>query len=393
MVGGLPWEQGRLSIYLSWIPIVLVIFFACHQFKEDLEDKPLSISDWAVVIGMLLLGLPAFVSFYPQASWQWLTQVMLLAFFAWSLRQLRVGRRELLTWSVWSIVPHALLGLWQYASQVVVGSKWLGIASQQPIDLGVSVIESGGRRVLRAYGGFPHPNIFGGWLAFGLVAVTWLAGPTADRMHRRWYAVAGALCAVALILTFSRAAWIAAAVGVVAVLVAMRKAAWTPEEKRRYFFVPIVIALTTLGALAASWELVSVRALPNSRLELKSVDERSAALSAAWTLVDEEWWLGQGHNTAMYALDRAGLGITPPHFVLLLMLLETGLLGLLGAVLLLLRWLRHARAEGFLMLAAVAPLALFDHYLWSLWAGQSLAMLFAVLPFLAASPGLTSEEK
>ncbi|MCR4256087.1 MAG: hypothetical protein NUW08_00075, partial [Candidatus Uhrbacteria bacterium] len=247
MVGGLPWEQGRLSIYLSWMPIVLVIFFACHQFKENLEDKPLSISDWSVVVGMLLLGLPAFVSIYPQASWQWLTQVMLLAFFAWSLRQLHVDRRELLKWSVAAIVPHALLGLWQYATQSVIGSTWLGMASQNPADLGVSVIGVEGRRVLRAYGGFPHPNILGGWLAFGLMGVTFLAARVIERARRIALAAAGALFAVALVLTFSRSAWIAAAIGILAALGFAWRKSRTRDERRRALLIPLVILVTAAG--------------------------------------------------------------------------------------------------------------------------------------------------
>ena len=380
MVGGLPWEQGRLSIYLSWMPIMLMIFFACHQFKEDLEDKALSVSDWAVVIGMLLFGLPAFVSIYPQASWQWLTQVGLLAFFAWSLRQLHVGRRELLTWSVVAILPHALLAVWQYVTQFVSGSKWLGMASQNPADLGVSVIEVDGRRVLRAYGGFPHPNILGGWLALGLMGVTLLAVRVTDRARRNGLAAVGALFVVALILSFSRAAWIAAAVGVIATLAFVWQKTWTREERRRAFLIPLVIAVTAVGSLLVTRDVVSVRAQSDARLEVKSADERMASLAASWRLVGEEWWLGQGQNTAIYALDKAGSGMIPPHLVFLLILLETGLIGVLGAALLLARWLRYSGRFGFLLLATIAPLVLFDHYLWSLWAGQALAMLFAILP-------------
>jgi hypothetical protein len=386
MVGGLPWEQGRLSVYLSWIPMILVIFFACHQFKEDLEDKPLSISDWSVVIGMLLLGLPAFVSIYPQASWQWLTQVMLLAFFAWSLRQLHVGRRELLTWAVVAIVPHAVLGIWQYATQFVAGSKWLGMASQNPADLGVSVIEIGGRRVLRAYGSFPHPNILGGWLAFGLAAIALLGSYNENRRRRIGLVITGILFSLALVFSFSRAAWIAAAIGIIAALAFVWQKTWTREDRRRALLIPFVIAVTTVGSVFVVRDVVSVRAQTETRLEAKSVHERSDALAASWQLVGEEWWLGQGQNTAIYALDKAGSGIIPPHLVFLLILLETGLIGVLGAVLLLARWLRYSGRFGVLLLATIAPLILFDHYLWSLWAGQSLAMLFAFLP-------LTREDK
>ncbi len=295
MIGGLPWEQGRLSIYLSWIPLLFTIFFACARFKQDLEDKPLSVSDWTVVIGMLLLGLPAFVSIYPQASWQWLTQVGLLAFFAWSLRQLHVGRREFLMWSIVAILPHALLAVWQYATQFVIGSKWLGIATQNPADLGVSVIEVAGRRMLRAYGGFPHPNILGGWLAFGLAAVVLLGSYDESRRRRIGLAITGILFSLALVFSFSRAAWIAAAIGVIAVLAFAWQKTWSRKEIRRALLIPLVIIVTTVGSVFVVRDVVSVRAQTETRLEAKSVHERSDALAASWRLVGEEWWLGQGH--------------------------------------------------------------------------------------------------
>jgi O-antigen ligase len=394
-VGGLPWEQGRLSVYLSWIPIVLTIFFACARFKESIDDALLSKSDWSVVIGMLLLALPAFVSMYPQASWQWLTQVMLLAFFAWSLWQLKIGARAFLGWSVVSIVPHAILAVWQYGAQEVVGSKWLGIAAQNPVDQGVSVVEVGARRVLRAYGGFPHPNILGGWLAYGLVALGFLASQIKEQKIRRLLAACAVLFSIALIFTFSRSAWISAAIVVAGTFVVLWRKAWTLAEKTRLFLIPIAVILAVAGSVFLTRDVIAVRAQSETRLEMKSVDERSASLAAAWKLVGEEWWLGQGQNTAILALDRAGFPIIPPHFVFLLILLETGILGSLGVALLLARWLTRSEALGLLSLGAVLPLALLDHYPWSIWAGQSVVMLFALLPFISpfASTALTTKGK
>ncbi|MCK9361615.1 O-antigen ligase family protein [Patescibacteria group bacterium] len=379
MAGGLPWEQGRLSVYVAWIPMILTIFVACADFKENPEDRDeISITDWMLFAGILLLGLPAFVSVFPQASWQWLTQVILLVFFAWSLQQLKIKSRDILGWSVCSLVPHALLGMFQFFTQSVFGSKWLGMAAQHPATPGVSVVEAGGQRILRAYGGFPHPNIFGGWLAYGLSAVTLIAIQAKQR-EKYILASAAIIFSVALVFTFSRSAWLAAALGVLtAALMAWR-------ETKRYF-VPGVILLSTLVTLFFVRDIALIRADTGTRLEQKSVSERSASLSAAQSLIPEEWWLGQGQNTAIFALDRAGKGIVPPHFIPILILLETGIIGVLGAVLLFGRWAAKSGWSSLLPLAIAIPLLLFDHYLWSIWSGQVLLMWLALLP-------LTKREK
>ncbi len=373
MAGGLPWEQGRLSVYLAWIPMLLVIFIACSDFKENPDERDeIKITDWMLFVGILLLGLPAFVSVFPQASWQWLTQVVLLVFFAWSLQQLKIKGRDILGWTVLSLVPHAVLGISQFFLQFVHGSKWLGMAMQNPAMPGVSVVEVAGRRVLRAYGGFPHPNIFGGWLAYGLVAVTFVVSRDTRRASRLIGAGIAALFSVALVLTFSRSAWIAAVVGVIG--------AAALSKKTRALIVPGVILLSTLSTLFFVRDIALTRTDTGTRLEQKSVSERSASLSAAWSLVPNEWWLGQGQNTAIFALDQAGKGIVPPHFLPLLILLETGFIGVLGVLLLLWRWVAKSALASLLPLLIVAPLLMFDHYLWSLWSGQVLLMWLALLP-------------
>ncbi len=386
LVGGLPWEQGRLSVYLAWLPVIITIFIACGDFKQNPEDRDeIKLSDWMLFAGVLLLGLPAFVSVFPQASWQWLTQVILLVFFAWSLQQLKVKGREILGWSVISLIPHAVLGIGQFFTQSVFGSKWLGMAGQHPATPGVSVVEVAGRRVLRAYGGFPHPNILGGWLAYGLSAVVLLASQT-TRREKYLLASAGLIFSTALVLTFSRAAWIAGALGGLAAVLTVWRSASSPKEKVRTWVIPGVILLSVFVTLFFVRDIALTRADSGTRLEQKSVSERSASISAGWSLVPEEWWLGQGPNTAIFALERAGKGMIPPHFIPLLILLETGLIGSIGALLLIGRWLMKNARESLLPLAIALPLLVFDHYLWSIWAGQVLLMWLALLP-------LTKREK
>lgn len=387
MAGGLPWEQGRPSFFLVWIPMIITIFIACADFKQHPDERDeIQVTDWMLFAGILLLGLPAFVSIHAQASWQWLTQIILLVFFGWSLQQLKAKPREVMAWAVGSLVPHAVLGLWQFVSQSVVGSKWLGISAQNPLTLGVSIVEAAGQRVLRAYGGFPHPNIFGGWLAFGLVATLYLAKDTVKRYERILLCITASLFSVVLVFTFSRSAWIAAVLGISATFFVLWRQSKTAVEKWRFGFLTILIVASASLVAFSIRDLIFIRALPTTRLETKSVDERQSAIANAWSLVREERLLGQGQNTAILALDRAGKGIVPPHFIPLLVLLETGWIGVLGVVLLMARWLMKARGASFVPLMTAVPLVLLDHYLWSIWAGQALLLWLALFP-------LTDEQK
>ena len=81
-------------------------------------------------------------------------------------------------------IIQATLGVEQFILQddILGNNKWLGVASHDPKELGVSVVEYGEYRWLRAYGSFPHPNILGGWLVISLmIALEWYLD-----VARRW---------------------------------------------------------------------------------------------------------------------------------------------------------------------------------------------------------------
>ncbi|MFA6504302.1 MAG: hypothetical protein WCT54_05265, partial [Patescibacteria group bacterium] len=229
-LAGWPWEQGRLSFYASWIPMLLAIvtFVILGRVRRDPgiqkeKQNPFDLSlrrnlFWLVTA----LGACTIIASPPPigAAAMWWIQIILLASFFIVLLRADVNPRKVAFWFVIALIQHALLAIWQFATQTVVGSSLLGMSTQLPIDLGVSVVQTSAGRFLRAYGGFPHPNILGGWMAVGLLIVLTsfplLRGgkdrPRSAAEDRGLWSVE-AVFTLALFYSFSRSAWLAAAVG------------------------------------------------------------------------------------------------------------------------------------------------------------------------------------
>jgi hypothetical protein len=70
-------------------------------------------------------------------------------------------------------VLQSIVGILQFSHQESIGLQMLGEPILSSYVGGVSTIEIGGGRILRAYGTFPHPNILAGFLALGLVSLAY----------------------------------------------------------------------------------------------------------------------------------------------------------------------------------------------------------------------------
>jgi hypothetical protein len=386
MIQGLPWEQGRLSFYLSWMPMVATVgwvlvsslraktvFFA----KEDLKKNI-----W-LLAGICLFLFSFFFSTRLSIAFQWLVEGSLLLAFAWALVRLKIEWRTLAPWFVLSLVPHALLGFWQYLNQSVHGSTWLGMASQDPVTKGVSVIESGGRRILRAYGGFPHPNIFGGWLAAG----TLILFPLFIQAKKRWQGTAWlillVLFSVVLLLTFSRGAWLATACGLV--LFACFSFFRTPEHRRRLllFSGTVLVSVSMTGYIVR--DAIAPRVSLHGRLEAKSLDERAQGWDNGWRFFWEHPLVGTGIRNYNKVHDT----LVPPHHAWLLALNEIGSIGMIGLLILLGHMLgKRGRQNRFFSPIFLSSfllfliLSFFDYYLWSFWSGMALLCMGWTVLFL-----------
>lgn len=352
----------------------------------------------AFVVLLFFIALTLVTTLSRVATAQWWIEVVLLAFFVRTLHDRQVRANQVAAWFALSIIPHAALAIWQYFTGSVFGSTWLGMAAHLSEELGVAVVEHDDVRILRAYGGFPHPNILGGWMAIGLVAVLQLASWAKTKWHALAWSLCAGLCSIALVISYSRSAWVAAVVGLIAVgahaVRPVRHADGRHAEGRvahaptgQFLALVIFVIVAFGGAVAFSQRAhVLARTDATQRIEVKSVKTRMQSLTEGWNLFLAHPIVGTGPNAYLAALapscgEKCREPLEPPHNVFLLMLVEVGLVGIFLCAWYFRLSRRFWTAAGAPIVAALFILLTFDHYVWSTWSGLclgALALLMAI---------------
>lgn len=397
-LGGWPWEQGRWSVYGSWIFLSVVIclgYFVSTRSSSLRLPAPLAENrNWkrlAAVVGGLalssvlaLLLTPDWKFVFPAVA-QWWIQALLLGAFVWTMWRARISFHSLVLMFVLSLLPHAALGFWQYMIQFVSPMKWLGIAAQDPRNLGVSVVEAGVFRVLRMYGGFPHPNLFGSWLGFGAVLSVWLASHATTKIRAVLFSLVTALLSTALLLAFARGAWIATILGIAALSIQRAATRRVAPAAFQYAMVAVCATALFVGVVGFTQRHVLLaRVQATERIEQKSLETRVRSLKDGWMLFRAHPIFGTGPNAELAALVRTRTRepAEPPHNTYLLFLVDFGLLGVAVLIYAIARgWsevLHKVRVYHWLVFPLLI-LGLVDHAPLSFWAGQTLLATLVLL--------------
>jgi hypothetical protein len=358
---------------------------------------------WA--LALLLLALWAFASQlwafqrgpHPDVAANAALQFGTAALFALAAGCAAPPRRAVLAALTISLIVHAAIAGAQVANQGALGLDALGEFAVQADAPGVSVVQAGNTRLLRPYGLMPHPNMVAGALVIGVLAACALA--LSPGRWRLAGTAAAALGLYALLLTFSRAAWIGLAAG----LALLALVVWRAGLLRRA--LPLALSLLAAGALFAAlyWPFVLARAgAGDETTEQRSVADRVVYTQFALRAVTEYPLAGVGSGNfpwrASYYLmfvdfDLRGDNV---HNVYLSAWAELGTVGLALLTLALaagtwaaVRALRvdsdPARAALFAGFVALAVIGLFDHYPWTMLHFQ--AAWWGLLALAAAPEG------
>lgn len=279
-----------------------------------------------------------------------------------------------------------LLGAYQFFTQSIFSSKWLGLSAHISSQGGVSVLENATGRWLRAYGGMPHPNMLGGFLAISLVLgiFFYIKIKKGDHFLKYSSLIMISVVFIALLTTFSRSAWLGFLISTLLLyFYLINKKLEKYTLKISYLFI-IIIAISAIF-LTSYAELIAPRFLGNSRLETQSVSERISYFQEAKITIKNNLITGVGIGN--YTNHLTGQGFTskpiweyqPVHNTPLLILSELGLIGLFIFIGILFcsfydseKVPKKNKAEKIFLLSSLVLIIftfLFDHWVWTTASG------------------------
>lgn len=287
------------------------------------------------------------------------------------------------------LIAPVVLAFWQVIFDASSASTVLGLAERNAEVLGDSITVKNGVRELRAYGSFPHPNIFGGYLAVAVLAVRELLSKKGSERERRLLLGIMLFLVTGLVFTWSRSALLGLFLGMgLAAFVSYAK----NKAKARLAIIPLavgVIAGVWLMSIFAPSAIESIRG--GGVTEEQALSERVSQYYKYPLVIGDSWLLGSGIGA--YVIDAFESGACyswdcqPVHNVPLLIIAEVGVIGLL----LLAFWLysigrinftRFPNPDALVAFAmgnVLLVIIFFDHYLWSSWPGLALTAFVMAL--------------
>ena len=287
--------------------------------------------------------------------------------------------------AVWVIVPVGMQILFQSAfaiaqsiSQSSLGLRKLGELTLDPESTGVSVVIVNGFRFLRGYGLSDHPNILGGCITFGLILI--LAVILYGKRNERMLASIVFLVSIlALALTFSRSAWLSFFVA--ASFMVGFEAFYQRWDSLKW--VAVLSALSILVVAPFIQKNISVfteRVNSGNISQDDQIQERAYLIEAGSLIFVEHSAIGIGLGASPYAMKKYypefRLDYQPPHYTLLTVAMETGVIGgafyflliTMPVLTFILRWREYSSRPfvmgAFALLLAVTVVGFFDYYTW-----------------------------
>lgn len=367
-------------LFISDITLIFtLVFWACSLMLEPRKVKAGSPLIWVLLVGLTIaawistLGsVDSIITRYHAVRF-----VMLLLFYLYIVNEIFSV--------IWVIVPAALQGLLQLPvalgqslMQKSLGLQFFGEHLLDPQVLGTSIIPANGERILRAYGLADHPNILGGCLAFVMVLL--LAVALYGKNRQPVLAACGFIILFpALLLTFSRSAWLSLFVAV-SFMVMCEVLARRWDSLKQLAILGAMSLVVSIPIFTNYLAVFDQRFNAGNVAQDATLNERAYLMEAGNTLFVEHSAIGIGLGASPLAMklrfEDFRIYYQPPHFTPLTSALETGVIGAAPYLLLflvpvlgfLLRWrfyIQHPLILGaFALLLSVSVVNLFDYYTW-----------------------------
>ena len=298
-------------------------------------------------------------------------------------------KKEIIKYLMIGGAVQLLIGFGQYVRQGSLGLTFLGESDLNASMMNVAKINLGGEKLVRAYGTFPHANVFGGFLVilFGL----YFLDIRKENLYQKIPFIV-ALC-VGILISFSRAAWLAGFAFLILLF-----SQHSVKLNWKYIIlgaVVLIFVLVFLNFVTIIW----------SRITDFSGDTYTERILFA-DMAQKIFWLhplgvGYGNFASVRGfVSSAPLQpwlFQPVHNIFILAFVEQGIIGgllLIGlfvssfrlcqsAMKRLLKMEKYQWKVWIACLFILVILGMFDHYLYTIWPGQ--VMLFVVFGLINLS--------
>lgn len=378
-VAGEPSTYGVFSFYVVEVMIICAFLLRGRQQTNWRVRKTWRALYFFLAAAFFSLGF----SQIEGVGWFHMIHVFSAALLYFLITDERTDIKQVLWIFLLGLLLPIILGWFQVLNGSSPDSTLLGIAAKDVNTLGVAVVETQSGRLLRAYGTFPHPNIFGGFIAFGILALAWLSRFLQQRKSCVAAVLASLFLGATLVVTFSRSAWLGVCIGL---LVLMSFMLWQKKLPPRRALPVMVVGLASIFAtLLIFYPQVISRFDSSLRLESISLEERAYQYQTFGQVFSSAPFFGVGPNAYTFTLARLDPGrpvwsYQPIHNSFLLIFAELGIVGivLFGYWMFILNPTTIRKPHGMFAVALAATffiIALFDHYLWSLWPGLALSAM------------------
>lgn len=371
-------QYGTIGIYLFEIILLAWILINLLTLKKCSNKKIL----FSVLIFIAFSSLSILWSPNKLLSLYYLFPLILGGFLFLILQNKFLNFKNFTFVFISSVFFQGLIASYQFLTQSSFSNKWLGVTAHPAWQGGTSVIESSAGRFLRAYGGMPHPNILGGFLAISLLlGIGAYLKATADEKRWKYFLLVVILINFfSLLTTFSRSSFLTFSFGLIVIFAYNIYIKKNHLIKYAILFISVFFIITTL-LFGSYCELFNNRLQTNSRLEKISINERLIFIGQAKNLIATHPILGTGIGNYSFTLlknnpkIKEAWRIQPVHNAYLLVFAELGAIGfslfLFIVIFIIYDFIESFRKEDSnrvifsTIIISLLLLSLFDHWLWT----------------------------
>lgn len=319
------------TIHLTDIVVATIFFFEIIKKKKLNLKSVLQVKTWGVASFIsLFVFLNIYLSVSPAVTvykWVKFFEMGVLGWWIFKNKSLR-GYSHILTPLLGATIMFtSILVVWQFVNQGSIGGWWyfFGERTFSPVTPGIANTFFAGQLVLRPYGTFPHPNVVAGFLALAVLVFHAAFMRKKCVKSKNSFVLSALWCLVfviaqtAIFLSLSRSA-------IIAYLISLGTLLFFRFNRRKRLTPLVLLAL--ICALTVGPRIFYVK------YEWEPVVTRISFFAASWASFMNALVVGKGLGTSplLGGLENISYALRyqPPHSIFLVILVETGLAGLIA---------------------------------------------------------------